>query len=309
MTHIHLLHENDEWMAPLRTELDALQLPHREWFLDEGHLDLSDRPPEGLYYSRMSASAHTRGHSLAAKYASTLLEWLERHNCKVINGSSALRLELSKTAQHHALAEHSIATPRTIAAIGKNSILEAARSFRGPMIIKHNRGGKGTGVHLFQDIEELGTHLSGEAFEPPVDGVTLVQQYIKTPEPFITRVEFIGGELLYAVRVDTTGGFELCPADTCKTDQPRFMIHKNFSHPVVQSYRSFLRRHRIQVAAFEFAIDKDGTAYTYDININTNYNPAAERQAQLSGMQTLARFLQTAFKQSREQFAQSLQPS
>lgn len=26
----------------------------------------------------------------------------------------------------------------------------------------------------------------------------------------ITRVEFIGGEMIYAVRVDVSGGFELC---------------------------------------------------------------------------------------------------
>ena len=42
-----------------------------------------------------------------------------------------------------------------------------------------------------------------------------MQRYIRAPEPFITRVEFVGGRFLYAVRVDTSQGFELCPADQC----------------------------------------------------------------------------------------------
>ena len=33
--------------------------------------------------------------------------------------------------------------------------------------------------------------------------------------PLITRAEFIGGQFIYAVEVDTSDGFELCPADAC----------------------------------------------------------------------------------------------
>jgi hypothetical protein len=29
--------------------------------------------------------------------------------------------------------------------------------------------------------------------------------------PLITRAEFVGGKFIYAVEVDTSGGFELCP--------------------------------------------------------------------------------------------------
>src|SRR5258708_6161726 len=80
--------------------------------------------------------------------------------------------------------------------------------------------------------------------EDSVAGVTLIQQYIRAPEPFITRVEFVGGKFLYAVRVDTTLGFELCPADVCEVGDamcpvgerpadtaPRFEIVPDFRHP------------------------------------------------------------------------------
>ena len=74
----------------------------------------------------------------------------------------------------------------------------------GPFITKHNRAGKGLGVALFHDVPALERHLASPAFQDSVDGITLIQEYIRAPEPFITRVEFVGGEFLYAVRVDTS---------------------------------------------------------------------------------------------------------
>ena len=35
--------------------------------------------------------------------------------------------------------------------------------------------------------------------------------------------------------------------------------------------------------------DRDGIAYTYDVDSNTNYDPDAERAAGVSGMDALAR--------------------
>ena len=48
-----------------------------------------------------------------------------------------------------------------------------------------------------------------------MDGLTLLQEYVRAPRPVITRAEFVGGRFLYAVEVDTSDGFELCPADAC----------------------------------------------------------------------------------------------
>ena len=52
-------------------------------------------------------------------------------------------------------------------------------------------------------------HINDPEFEESVDGLTLVQQYIRPADGTITRVEFIGREFLYAVKVDTSNGFEL----------------------------------------------------------------------------------------------------
>jgi hypothetical protein len=250
----------------------------------------------------MSASSHTRDHRYAAEYTAAILEWLERHGRTVVNGRRALQLEVSKVAQYQALGAFGIATPETLAVVGRERIRKVAASLGYPLILKHNRGGKGLGVRLFLSAAGLEEHLASAEFEPPVDGITLVQRYIKAPAPFITRVEFVGGRFLYAVRVDTSQGFELCPADACQVDAAfcpaetpaahRFEIIDGFDHRLLPRWEAFLAANDIGVAGIEFIVDEAGRTFTYDVNTNTNYNPEAEaRTGTLRGMEAIARHL------------------
>lgn len=299
MQEIYVIHENHEWTDPLRVELSARELPHEDWFLDEGKLDLSQPPPEGVFYNRMSASSHTRNHRYAPEYTAAVLAWLEGHGRRVINSSRALQLEVSKVAQYATLEEHGVRTPRTITVVGTRDLLAAADSFAGPFITKHNRAGKGLGVRLFQNTEELATYARSTEFEEPIDGITLIQQYIKSPKPFITRCEFVGGDFLYAVRVDTSDGFLLCPADECQDEgafcptEPRskFEIVQGFNDAIIESYQRVLQANSVHIAGIEFIVDDKGRKYTYDINTNTNYNSTAEAASGRSGMAAIAEYL------------------
>lgn len=306
MKKIYIIHENDEWTEPLRKQLEARKLPYEEWFLSKGHVDLSKEPPQGIFYNRMSASSHTRDHRFAAEYTASVLAWLEAYGRKVYNTSRALQLEVSKVAQYTALQVQGIRTPITIAAVGKEEILKAAAVFEKPFITKHNRGGKGLGVQKFENVAALEAYVYSDAFEEPIDGITLVQEYIQAPEPTITRCEFIGGKFLYAVKVDTSEGFELCPADVCQigdafcpttvSPRPKFQVIENFTHPILQKYEAFLQQNGIHFAGIEFITDEQGEIFTYDVNTNTNYNPDAERVAGVSGMGAIAEYLGNELK-------------
>ena len=303
MTHIHVIHENAAWLEPLAAALDRQGLPWRDWFLDRGVFDLSRPPPEGVFYNRMSASSHTRDHRYAAELTAAVLAWLERHGRRVVNGSRALDLEISKARQYAALEAAGIRTPDTVVVAGKELLAEAARQRfgGGPFIVKPNRGGKGLGVRLFHSLGGFADYLDSLDYEPPVDGLHLLQQYVRAPIPLITRAEFIGGQFMYAVEVDTSEGFELCPADACAVgeafcpaaDEPRakFTIIDDVDPALKQRYQAFLAANAIDVAGIEFITDADGTPYTYDVNTNTNYNPDAEARAGRSGMAALARYL------------------
>jgi hypothetical protein len=188
--------------------------------------------------------------------------------------------------------------------VGKQHIPAAAERLGYPLILKHNRAGKGLGVRLLLSPAALGEHLASPDFEHPVDGITLVQRYIKAPEPFITRVEFVGGRLVYAVQVDTSQGFELCPADACQVDAmaaagacpaeaapDKFRIVRDFDHPLIPRWQAFLAANDIGIAGIEFIVDEFGRAFTYDVNTNTNYNPDAEAKDGRSGMGAIADYL------------------
>lgn len=297
---IHIIYENEDWLPPFRAAFKELQLPFREWNLSDGTLDVDGIPPQGVFFNRMSASSHTREHQFAPSYTAAVLSWLERHGRTIINNGRALQLEVSKIAQYNALAAFDIKTPKTVAAFGRHQILKAAETFTYPLIVKHNCSGKGLGVRLFNSRDALAVYIESDEFDEPIDGITLVQQYIQSADSFITRCEFIGGKFYYAVRVDSSKGFELCPADVCTIEETcaidgaqnhMFDIQKDFSNPLISQYEKFLAANSIQVAGIEFIQDVTGTIYTYDVNTNTNYNPEAEARAGMYGCTHLGKYL------------------
>ena len=71
-------------------------------------IDSSNIPPNGVFYNRMSASSHTRGHRYAPEDTKVVLNWLENHNQRIINNSKALKLEISKQNQYQEMKKNNI---------------------------------------------------------------------------------------------------------------------------------------------------------------------------------------------------------
>ena len=297
---IYIIHENDEWVVPLREELKKINAPYKEWHIGRDKIDSSNSPPSGVFYNRMSASSHSRGHRYAPENTKVVLNWLENHKRRIINNSKALKLEISKQMQYQELKNYNIKFPKTIFCKDKNSLLENSNNFDKPFITKHNRGGRGLGIKYFNNASELDKHVNSDQFEPSIDGTTLLQEYIIADPQIITRVEFVNSRLLYAVQVDATEGFELCPADPCNLEEKfcptnpdgnKFMILKNYKNTEISKYQSLIKSNGIEIAGIEYIKGKDGQFYTYDINTNTNYNSIAEKKSSSRGMQTIAKFL------------------
>ena len=212
---INILYENPDWIPPLRDALAKEGFPVRLVHVNEGIVDPSSPPPDGIWMNRISPSSHTRGHVHTVELARQLLYRLESGGRRVINGLAAFELEMSKIRQDLVLRRHGIRTPRTVLAVGREHLLATAATFDGPFITKHDQGGKGLGIRLFQDAGELAAHLDGATFDAGPGARMILQEYISAPEPFITRVEIVGGRFVLAMRSSTVGGFELCPSDVC----------------------------------------------------------------------------------------------
>ena len=103
MHRIHVIHENPDWLPPLAEAFERRGLPWTEWFLSGGAFDLAAPPPEGVFYNRMSASSHTRGHRYRCRTHRRGPGLADRHGRRVVNGPRALDLEISKVRQYAAL--------------------------------------------------------------------------------------------------------------------------------------------------------------------------------------------------------------
>jgi len=150
----YIIHENDEWTTPLKLELKKLEVNFEDWHVEKANIDLGKNPPEGIFYNRMSASSHARGHRYAPEFTATILNWLKNNKRRIINNGNALALEISKSMQYLKLNEIGIKTPKSIYCNSKEQIVKAADHFSKPFITKHNRAGRGLGVKLFQNKDE-----------------------------------------------------------------------------------------------------------------------------------------------------------
>lgn len=308
----YIIHENEEWLIPLRKALEKFDVQYEEWLLDDMTINIDQSPPNGIFFSRMSASNYTRNHLHSNQSSNIILTWLENYNRRVINGTNVLKIEFSKVLQQLLLKQSGFKTPKTIVAVGINKIKEAASNLNVyPMIIKPNQGGKGFGVKLINTINELDEMLEDNLINSSKDDTWLLQEKISTNEEFITRMEFIGGNFIYSLKVFSKNSFELCPADACEVDldqfcpvdeindinnsQPSFFIDDDPDKNLAKQLTIFLKKHQIEVAGVEFIRNKDGVPIFYDINTNTNYNLNAEKQSKVNknGMEEIALFLKS----------------
>ena len=277
----------------------------------------------------MSASSHTRGHRFAPEFTQQVIKWLELHGRKVFNGSSAIDIEISKVKQYLLLEAAGIAHPKTVAVLGAENLAAASQNLQFPVLTKHNRAGKGLGIHQFDDVESLAAYAASPDFEESADGITLLQEYIQSKNQHVHRSEFVAGKFLYTVAIDTAsenGGkskFELCPADECvvpwarsenesensasssnfeldlagdnvvTTTASKFQIIEPLPLDEKTRYEEFLKANQLDIVAMEWIEDAAGQKYVYDINTNTNYNSTAEDAANIHAHERIAEFLKT----------------
>lgn len=305
---VHILFENPDWLPPLTNALSKAGFDNVNLVqLSNGLIDSLAEPPKGIWINRISPSSHTRGNEHTVQLAREFLYWLEFHNRLVVNGLNAFELEMSKLRQDLVLRKYGIKTPKTILSVGLNHLRTAAEQFDGPFLTKHNQGGKGLGIQLFQSTDDFLRFLDSGALEPSPDGKFILQEYIEPLEQKITRVEIVGNQFLFAMHSSTKDGFELCPSDVCQLkehakkspdvcpiDGSSEMFRPatlSSEDPLIQQYITLMREESIDVAGIEFVEDKNGVRYTYDINGTTNYNNVLGTKIGIHGMEELVRYL------------------
>jgi glutathione synthase/RimK-type ligase-like ATP-grasp enzyme len=280
-----VLFEHPEWQKPLFRALEARGVRYDSFDLKRAAFDPDAVPQASLYFNQASPSAYVRGNTRAVPLALSFMRSLEIGGARVLNGSRAFLLELSKSAQAAMLKQLGIAHPKSLAF---NEVDTALEHWQGgwPALVKPEQGGSGARMFLLQEPAELPRLLEGQPNLWAPDNLLLLQEYFPTkPEKGIVRMEFLGGELLYAMRVISHGAFNLCPSEVCNPGDGsaghceipatpvkpvEFYPYPEVPAEAVEAGRRIVRAGGLDVGGIEYLEAADGRLVFYDINANSN---------------------------------------
>ncbi len=282
---IAIYYEHPAWFRPLFAELDARRIDYVKLKASCLSYDPAAESIDfSLFVNRMSSLAYLRGNGQGIFFTHSYLRHPRECGVSVINGSRAFALETSKAFQLRLLHSLGIPFPNTRVVNCANEIFSAASQVGFPLLVKPNIGGRGAGIMRFDSTEQLRASLDQGKLELGIDQVALVQELIPPRGGHITRVEMLGGKLLYAIDVFTSGeDFNLCPAEICRNDPdaPKAGLKVQACTPprhVIGAVEKIVAHAGIDAGSVEYLTDdRDGRAVFYDINALSNFVAEAPR--------------------------------
>jgi glutathione synthase/RimK-type ligase-like ATP-grasp enzyme len=249
-------------------------------------------PPRArLYFNQASPSAYLRGHTRAVPLALAYLRSLELLGARVLNGAGVFALELSKSAQATLLRSLGIDTPYSITFNDSGALRESAGGVQWPALLKPDQGGSGARIQVVESLAQVEAIFRRDPDIWLPDNLFLLQELLPhDPDQGIVRLEFLGGELLYAMRVKSHGRFNLCPSPVCNPDGDtgvcavpgeiadaapvEFFPYPDVPPDAVATAKRIVQAARLDVGGIEYLDTDDGRRVFYDINANSNLRPA-----------------------------------
>src|SRR3954466_16058157 len=214
-----VLHEHPEWQKPLFAALGRRRVAFEPFDVTRAAFSNRDAPRAPLYFNQASPSAYIRGNTRAVPLALAYMRSLALHGARVLNGADVFALELSKSTQATLLHGMGIDCPRSITFNDVAALRGYAAQLRWPALLKPDQGGSGARIQVVNSLDEVEAIFARDPGVWLPDNLFLLQEYLPhDPDRGIVRLEFLGGELLYAMRVVTHGRFNLCPSPVCNPD-------------------------------------------------------------------------------------------
>ncbi|HEX6897003.1 MAG TPA: hypothetical protein VF146_17115, partial [Bryobacteraceae bacterium] len=172
-----VLFEHPEWQKPLFAALERRGVGYAAFDLKRAAFDPDQVPAAPLYFNQASPSAYVRGNTRAVPFVLALMRSLEQGGARVLNGSRAFALELSKSAQAALMRSQEIRHPRTLAF---NDVDAALGEWDGwPALLKPEQGGSGARMFLLNSGEELARLLRERPDLWQPDHLLLLQEYFE----------------------------------------------------------------------------------------------------------------------------------
>jgi hypothetical protein len=289
MRPIGVIYENEAWLAPTFAAFDAVGASYQRLFAADAVFDPAGAAPDwSLAVNKVSPSSYLRDHGPAIGFGRAFLPFLEERGVSVVNGSAAFDLETSKARQLILLGALGIRAPRARVITDPSEATRAAEGLRFPVIVKPNVGGSGALMRRFESVHQLADATATIDLGPDRTGI--IQEYLVPLDGSIVRIEFLDGELLYAIRItnDRDQDFNLCPADICQVPDTSAEFDNNpldapakkplrieaFDPPaeMVDAVLRIARAGHLDVGGVEYLVAaRDELPYVYDINALSNF--------------------------------------
>ena len=271
-----ILYEHPEWFKPLFAALDRRGVAYRAIRLTDHSFDPADRSvPAPVVLSRVAMSGFLRDPEHGIFYAQSLLAHWRANGARVLNGPEVLAMDSAKARQLSLIAGLGLAIPETRVVHRRDEILAAAEGMAFPLVLKVNIGGSGAGIVRYDDRAALAEAVTERFLPDSVDKVLLVQDFVPAADGRIIRLETLGGRFLYAIEIETGGGFDLCPAEACVAAPGREAIRMVAVDPgpeLIAAAERIAQAVGLDVGGVEVLIDaRDGVPRFYDINALSNF--------------------------------------
>ena len=280
-----VLFEHPEWQKPLFSALKRRGVRFAAYDLKRACFDPDSVPEAPLYFNQASPSAYARGNTRAVPLALSLMRSLELGGARVLNGSQAFSLELSKSTQAALMQKLGIPHPQTLV-FNDVDVAVAKWGDRWPALLKPEQGGSGARMYLLHSADELARVLRDRPDLWLPDNLLMLQEYFALDAAQgIVRMEFLDGELLYAMRVVSHGAFNLCPSEVCNPEngssqcavpestsgQPvEFYPYHEVPDGAVEAGKRLVAAAGFDVGGIEYLEAPDGRRVFYDMNANSN---------------------------------------
>ncbi|MGH9370211.1 MAG: ATP-grasp domain-containing protein [Vicinamibacterales bacterium] len=287
-----VLHEHPEWQKPLFAALESRAVAFTAFDVTRAAFSNLELPVARLYFNQASPSAYIRGQARAVPLALAYMRSLELQGARVINGADVFALELSKSAQATLLRTLGIDCPYSITFNDVSALHAYAATLRWPALLKPDQGGSGARIQVVASFDQIEAIFETDPSVWMPDNLFLLQELLPhDADQGIVRMEFLGGELLYAMRVKTHGRFNLCPSPVCNPEEGdavcgvpeeqhapappvEFYPYLDVPEEAVEIGKRIVRAARLDVGGIEYLETDDGRRVFYDINANSNLRPS-----------------------------------
>jgi glutathione synthase/RimK-type ligase-like ATP-grasp enzyme len=313
-----VLYEHPEWQKPLFAALEQRGIAYAPFDLKQAAFSNDDAPSAKLYFNQASPSAYVRGNARAVPLALAYMRTLERRGARVLNGADVFALELSKSAQATLLRTLGIDTPWSITFNDVAALRPYADHIHWPALLKPDQGGSGARIQVVESLSQVESIFAADPAVWLPDNLFLLQEFLShDPEQGIVRLEFLGGELLYAMRVKTHGRFNLCPSPVCNPEDGEgicevpagndssmlpveFQPYADVPREAVDAAARIVRAAGLDVGGIEYLETPDGRRVFYDINANSNLRPSIAAFFGFDPFARVVEFLKRELHQQRE---------